>query len=897
MRNLFTLLAVTTLMGLSPALAWAQGEPAKPAQDNAKSDAAPAPSTQAPAPATETPAPATGDGGTSEPAPSDQAQRVTPPKLVSERPVVRCPSLGEGGAAKAKVSMLIRETGETDEVMIVTGIDAACDAEVLAAANALVFTPAQLGDAIVAVKIRWTVRAEGPPKPEPPPIQTGDIEGVVQELGTRTRLPGLVVRLLPSGAEVVTDAEGRFAFESVPEGEVTIVVPSYDHEELRTKLEVPLEDPKLVLRLTPLPRSRYRITVERPKSDVSRVIVSAKVASEIPGGAGDPVRVIEVMPGVGHVSGAGPGAGQIIVRGSAPEDTKYFIDGLPSPQLYHFGNIYSILQEVYIGEIDFRTGGFSTEYGNATGGILNLTLAPIPTDDVHFRADVNTYHTSVAASTPVGDEWAISGGVRRSYIDAILPAILESSGAGANLVAAPVYYDYQFRADHNPSPRSRLKLLAYGTDDGFSVEFAEPSASDPSTTGFGINQLAHMIQGSWSYIPSNDLSLRLGLVSGYQGLRLQIGEDRSFKLRVCPLVLRADADRRLSSKLRVRGGILGAIRSFGVKLELPRPVKEGQTDSPTAVREQFSVDSDGFEEQAEGWAEVRWEPTNGFGVIAGARLNKWFGDFQDFTVEPRGTVFWQASEGTRLTAGAGLNTQRPFYDETSPDIGNPNLISERSTYGVLGVKQQLGEMFAIDLQLFAKLLDDLVSPVAFDPAQPEAVPYDNAGEGTVYGGEILARLAMERFNAWLSYTLSESKRTDRPGEPERPFSYDQTHVLSFVASYALGSGWNSGLRMRYSTGNPYTPLTIGYYDSTSDVYVPRPAGPPLSDRIEDFFALDVRVSKEFRYEDWLLKVYLEINNATNQQNVENVGYRYDYSERQDINGLPLVPSFGIQGVY
>jgi hypothetical protein len=103
--------------------------------------------------------------------------------------------------------------------------------------------------------------------------------------------------------------------------------------------------------------------------------------------------------------------------------------------------------------------------------------------------------------------------------------------------------------------------------------------------------------------------------------------------------------------------------------------------------------------------------------------------------------------------------------------------------------------------------------------------------------------------------------------------------------------------MRYSTGNPYTPLTIGYYDSSSDVYVPRPAGAPLSDRIEDFFALDVRVSKEFRYEDWLLKVYLEINNATNQQNVENVGYRYDYSERQDINGLPLVPSFGIQGVY
>ena len=103
--------------------------------------------------------------------------------------------------------------------------------------------------------------------------------------------------------------------------------------------------------------------------------------------------------------------------------------------------------------------------------------------------------------------------------------------------------------------------------------------------------------------------------------------------------------------------------------------------------------------------------------------------------------------------------------------------------------------------------------------------------------------------------------------------------------------------MRYSTGNPYTPLVPGYYDSDSDVFVPRPGGPLLSERIEDFFALDLRVSKEFRFEDWMLDVYLEVNNATNRENVENVGYTYDYSDRQDINGLPLVPSFGIKGVY
>jgi len=71
----------------------------------------------------------------------------------------------------------------------------------------------------------------------------------------------------------------------------------------------------------------------------------------------------------------------------------------------------------------------------------------------------------------------------------------------------------------------------------------------------------------------------------------------------------------------------------------------------------------------------------------------------------------------------------------------------------------------------------------------------------------------------------------------------------------------------------------------------------LSVRLEEFFSLDVRVSKEFRFEDWLLETYLEVNNATNRENVENVGYSYDYKERNDINGLPIVPSFGIKAIY
>ncbi len=841
-------------------------------------------------------APPPPDTQTGEGEAKDVKAKVVPPKLVSRKPKVVCDTMAFDAKGKVKVSLKIGEDGKPTEVTVLTGVDAPCDAKVLEAVNALNFEPARIGDATVAVRIRWSVNVSGPPKPKPPPIPKSDLKGQLLELGTRTILPGLAIKLMPGDIEAVSDKKGQFHFVGVTHGEYTLVVPSYDHEELKIKVSVPAKEP-VTLRLTPLPRSKYRITVRRPPPDVSRVIVSAEEAAEIPGAAGDPVRVIEVMPGIAHVSSAGPGAGQIVVRGSAPEDSKYFVDGLPSPQLYHFGNLYSIFQELYIADIDFRTGGFSAEYGDATGGILNLTLAPIKTDGFHFVGDMNVYHTSVAASSPVGENWAVSAGVRRSYIDAILPGILESSGAGASLVAAPVYYDYQVRADYTPSPRSQLKIFVYGSDDKFSVAFSEPSTSDPSTTGFGLGRKVHQIQATWNTKFNPDLGLRLGLVTGYQGLQLQIGEERNFNLRVCPLVLRADVDARMSEKIKLRGGLWASLQSFGVSLDLSRPVKEGQVNVPTASQEQFSIDIDGWSERLDGWVELRYEPNKDLGLILGGRGASWYGAFSDAAFEPRTSLYWQVAEGTRLTLGGGLNYQAPAPDETADDIGNPNLGAERSAYVVTGLRQQIGEVFSFDFQLFAKFLGNLVSPTTFDPENPDQVAYDNAGEGTVLGAELLARVATDYFNAWLSYTLSRSVRRDRPEEPERLFSYDQTHVLSLVSSVVLGAGWKAGIRMRYSTGNPYTPLVPGYYDSDSDVFVPRPGGALLSERIEDFFALDVRVSKEFRFEDWMLDVYLEVNNATNQQNVENVGYTYDYSARQDINGLPLVPSFGLKGVY
>ena len=65
--------------------------------------------------------------------------------------------------------------------------------------------------------------------------------------------------------------------------------------------------------------------------------------------------------------------------------------------------------------------------------------------------------------------------------------------------------------------------------------------------------------------------------------------------------------------------------------------------------------------------------------------------------------------------------------------------------------------------------------------------YSDEGIGRVYGGDLLAqaRQRASRVYGWIAYTLLKSERQDHPGQPWRPFQYDQTHILTLVAGYHL----------------------------------------------------------------------------------------------------------------
>jgi hypothetical protein len=264
--------------------------------------------------------------------------------------------------------------------------------------------------------------------------------------------------------------------------------------------------------------------------------------------------------------------------------------------------------------------------------------------------------------------------------------------------------------------------------------------------------------------------------------------------------------------------------------------------------------------------------------------------------EPRLATRLKVSQRVSLQASVGVYHQAPDSADLSRVFGNPALSPEFGIHYVAGIEVKATPTLHIEAQGFYKDLRNLtVRGSASDPANDFRLEGD--GVGRVYGAELLARQELwKNFFGWVSYTIMRSERRDHPGDPWRVFQFDQTHILTILGSYKLPLGFQLGVRFRYVTGNPYTPVVRAYNDINSYAYVPV-YGPQYSGRLPTFNQLDVRVDKTFAFNAWRLTLYLDIQNIYNSTSAEGVLYSFDFKKVQFLNGLPFLPVFGARAEF
>jgi TonB family protein len=852
-----------------------------------------------------------------------------PPRLVRFVEAVLPPAPAARREAEVVLSIDVDETGKVSAVEVAKPAGGeggeALDQAAAVAARQFVFEPGEAEGHPVPVRITYSYRfvfkpdlrplpSAAPNGAQAPHVPTVPLSGLVRRRGDRTAVAGAVALVTVAAGDerrAVTDEQGRFAFPALPVGEHKLA--------LRGAAIVPVditvalhEGKSTELGLFVDVKERYASTVRGRRAVVETVEQTLTTAEiqRIPGTQGDTLKAVQNLPGV---SRAPFGIGLLPVWGSAPADTRVYIDGVNVPVLYHFGGLRSTVNSEMIDALTFVPGGYQADHGLGLGGIVDVDTRRPRTDGLHGYAQMDLLDGSLMLEGPLTKTLSFAVAGRRSWIDATLPLFTTSS-----FQLSPVYYDYQARLSWRPSTSGRdvVDLFLFGSDDQLSL--LARVKDDAINAAVDSHTYFHRAVLSWSHRFDRGRTLSVTSSVGYDapfGLGVAFGQTpTSLDEHAFAYAIRALGRLPITGALRLNGGVdfegdrwqVNRAGSPGAVTDLVGGTGAGGLGANggfSGAGSGYSVDDltlytnhvAPFVTATLAFFERRLTVTPQFRLqvmtFAGYQGTPASFDRAFVSPEPRLAVRYQLTPRVALKGAVGLYAQPPDPSAFSRDFGNPNIVPERGTQYVIGAEGELRPGLTAEVDLFWKNMRDLVV-AGENPGQP---PLDNDGVGRAYGGEILIRQSLgKRLFGWLAYTLSRSERKDHSDQAWYPFAFDQTNILTVMLSYFLPRGFEVGARYRYVTGDPYTPVTGAFYDSVSDSYMPL-GGPTNSARLGPFSQLDLRVDKVFTFDRWRLSFYIDVQNVLRADNPEAVGYNYNYQIAHPITGLPLLPIAGIRG--
>lgn len=613
----------------------------------------------------------------------------------------------------------------------------------------------------------------------------------------------------------------------------------------------------------------------------------------LPGAGNDVLKALQSMPGVARIPF---GLGGLVIRGQSPRDTNVYLDGIEVPLAFHFFGLSSFYPSSALESLEVANGGYGVEHGRGQGGLVMLTSRAPRRDGWHGSGEVSVLDAQAHAEGPTGRTGAISVGVRRSYIDGILRAVLPPDER-----FLPRYYDSQVRWDAGDArDRGALTLWVFTSND----RMAEDDTSfTQSFVRFGARYRRQSGKTTLSLTPWAGRD-RLAFVEEPDP---EFGDEGSeFSRTSWPVGLRGSLVRdtawgHVATGLDVQGARFGRI-AFNT---------EGEDDLPGVTE----IGVDRWLADVGLWAEARYRVDGERTVLKpGLRLER-YGASDQFVADPRLLITHTLSPSLTVRESVGLYHQPPTAADTDPSLGNPALDAAFTLQTSAGVEAVLGGNLKLGSTVFFNR--GWHQAVAVAPPPGSGFDMDDApgdglgavmlelleeqlgsfqfrgdvGELATFGVEMGARYQSGPFLGWASYTLTKARRTDDParGEGWRPYQLDQLHNLSLVGSVLWGK-WQLGARFRLVTGNPYTP-TLEYNDDEGEV-----EGPRLSRRLPDFIQLDLRADRSWKRDWGTLKLFIDIQHVTwpLRENVEDAEWDHDNNREGYIKGLPILPLIGLE---
>lgn len=720
---------------------------------------------------------------------------------------------------------------------------------------------------------------------------TGTISGYVRNARSGEPLIGATVQMDGTNLGTVTDLEGFYEITNIPTESYSVTA-SYLGYEPRTEFNVIVKsagNPELNFALTEAIESLTEVVVKASSIEDIITPLSAQTLSAVeiatyPGGNNDIAKVVQSLPGVG--GSIGGFRNDVIIRGGAPNENVYYLDGVEIPNINHFatqgsaGGPVGLLNVSFIETVDLNTSAFNARYDNPLSGVLQFNQRVGNNREGRANLRVSASEAALTGEGPLfrkGDgpaRTSFIGSVRRSYLQFLFKVI--------GLPILPDYWDFQYKVTHRFDEYNEINLLGIGSIDDFSISVPDDYNPEQQATleqvpvikqrtnTAGISWKNRFRDGTGSMLTTLSINQLENDFVQYADNVQETDPYFSNDSKETEIKLRYELTRYLGDWI-LTGGI-------GVQQARYENTTTNLIDDIT-----YGSDIDfwkyGFFAQASrSLLGNRLDLSLGFRTDANTFTNQENQLLETFSPRFSFSYGLNPSKTWRLNGSVGRYYKIPTYTVLGFRNNAGTLLNRgakyiRSDHLVAGIEHRLSESTRITVEGFYKkyanypvsVLDNISlanKGGGFEVLGNEEVVSE--GEGRTYGLELLfQRQFTRRWYGILAYTLFRSEFSGIDGV-FRPSAWDSRQLITFTGGYKFSKNWEVSLRYRFAGKTPFIPVDedatlVNYpaiildYQRLGEV------------RLNTFNLADIRIDKKWNFRKVALDVFLELQNAFAQQ--------------------------------
>ncbi len=726
--------------------------------------------------------------------------------------------------------------------------------------------------------------------------QGGIIKGKVIDKNTRKGIPFVNVVIIDSDKGAVSDEKGFFEIKNTPLGyrrlEASFVgyTTVVSEEYLISKNNIPyvileMSEDNAQLEEVVISTKLFKTSIVNP---ISAQSIGIEEIEKNPGGNRDAIKVLESFPGVASNPGF---RNDIVIRGGATSESKFYLDGIEIPVINHFqtqgaaGGSVGLINTDLIRSVDFITSGFKANRGNALSSIIEFRSKSGNREDIKTRATFGTSDAGITIDGPIGKETTYMLSLRQSYLQFLFKAI--------KLPFLPTYNDFQFNVKSDITDKDRLIVLGVGALDRFKLNKSVNEGVDDKEIIRRNNYILGNIpiQNQWNYTVGANYQhfgekMKHQLIVSHSMWNNKATKYRNNTNKKEDLLTKYES-REVENSIRYENDMQRGGYKISTGIGLKNSIYTNSTFRKIALADMlYTLD---FSSKLSllsytVWGQVSKEYFNkrlslSLGTrLEGANYNThMLNNSNQFS--PRLSARYYLAEKWSLNATGGIYYQMPSYttlgfkNRSLELVNKKGLTYIRANHLVGGVEYRPNSGMKLSVESFYKGYSNYpfsvenkisLANLGSDYGVVGNEEVTSTSEGRAYGLEFLwQKKSYTGLYGILSYTLVFSEFKDRCGKYV-PSSWDNRHLLTFTGGIHLKHNWEIGTKFRFVGGKPFTPYD---YDASADIQKYNIRNSGILDytklntlRFKNYSQLDIRVDKTWFLKKWSINLYLDVKN-------------------------------------